>query len=129
MRVDKFVWCVRLAKTRSLAADLVKKDKVLLNKETTKVSKLVKVGDEISIIRGNAKFTFKVLALLNKRIGAPLVKDYLVETTAKEEQDKYKEYKAAQRGFRHHGDGMASKKDRRDLEDFLDKWSDLDESD
>ena len=127
MRIDKYIWCVRLAKTRSLAAEWVKKGKVKLNGADVKVSKSVNKGDVISIVRGNANFEFKILELLERRVGAPKVKDYLVETTPKAELDKYKEYQLAQRGFhQNHGDGRASKRDRRALEDFMESWGDGD---
>ena len=129
MRIDKYIWCVRLAKTRSLAADWVKKGKVRLNEEPVKVSKTVKVGDQIQITRANANFSFKVIGLLDRRVGAPLVKDYLLEVTPQTEIDKYKEYQAAQKGFRSHGDGRTSKRDRRVLDEFLDSWNEMDDMD
>ena len=127
MRIDKYIWCVRLAKTRSLAADWVKKNRVQLNNEPVKVSKAVKVGDVVQIVRGNATFSFKVLDLLDRRVGAPLVKNYLLETTSSEELEKFKVHQAAQRGFLSHGDGRSSKKDRRALDEFLDTWPGWDE--
>ena len=69
-RLDKYVWCVRLAKTRSKSADAVANGKVRLNNDLVKPSKDVKLGDEIQIIRHSAKFSFRVIQLLEKRIGA-----------------------------------------------------------
>lgn len=128
MRIDKYIWCVRLAKTRSLAADWVKKGKVKLNGAEVKVSKSVAPGDTISIIRGNAQFQYEILGLLKNRVGAPLVKEYLKEVTPQAEIDRYKEYQMAQRSFhQNHGDGRASKKDKRALEEFMDTWGDDEE--
>lgn len=127
MRIDKFIWCVRLAKTRSLAAEWVKKNRVQLNAEPVKASKIVKIGDTVQVVKGNATFSFKVLNLLDKRVGAPLVKDYLLESTTTEELEKFKLHQAAQRGFHSHGDGRSSKKDRRALDEFLENWPGWDE--
>lgn len=121
------MWCVRLAKTRSLAAEWVKKGKVQLNDAPVKVSKTVKTGDKITQQRANARFQYKILDLLDRRVGAPLVKDYLLETTPEEELERFKQHQAAQRGFRMHGDGRASKKDRRALEDFMENWGEEDD--
>ena len=130
LRIDKYIWCVRLAKTRSVAAEWVKKGKVKLNNAEVKVSKSVSKGDTISIVRGNATFQFKVLDILERRVGAPKVKDFLSEVTPLEEIERYKEYQLAQRGFhQNHGDGRASKRDRRALEDFMETWAEEEDFD
>ena len=121
-RIDKFVWSVRLAKTRSLSATAISKGKVRLNGSGTKPAKEVKLGDEISIVRHNATFTFRVIQLLDKRIGAKLVKDFLVDITPPEEHEKMDLYRMSQRVYRENGSGKPTKKDRRDLEDFINNW-------
>lgn len=113
---------MRLAKTRSLAANSISKGKVRLNGGLIKPSKEVKLGDEININKHNSTFTFRVIQLLDKRIGAKLVKDYLVEITPPEELEKYKLYQVSQRVYRDNGSGKPTKKDRRDLEDFINNW-------
>lgn len=122
MRVDKFLWCVRLAKTRSIATDLVQKGSFRLNGESIKPSKEVKQGDIISIQKNSAVFSYKVLQLLSNRIGAKLVNEYLIDITPLEEVEKYKLYQASQKIYRDYGTGKPSKKDRRDLDDFLENW-------
>ena len=72
-RLDKYVWSVRLAKTRSISSDAIASGKVRLNGELVKPAKEVKLGDEIQLIKHTAKFSFRVIQLLNKRIGAKLV--------------------------------------------------------
>ena len=121
-RIDKFVWSVRLAKTRSIAANSVSKGRVRLNGGLVKPSKEVKLGDEININKHNSTFTFRIIQLLDKRVGAKLVKDYLVEITPPEELEKYKLYQESQRVYRDNGSGKPTKKDRRDLEDFINNW-------
>jgi len=121
-RLDKFVWCVRLAKTRSKSTEAVNKGRVRLNSVSAKPAKEVKLGDEIQIIRHTATFTFRVIQLLDKRVGAKLVKDYIIDVTPEEEIDKLRVYQAAQSNYRQHGSGKPSKKDRRDIDDFIDNW-------
>ncbi|MGB0932871.1 MAG: RNA-binding S4 domain-containing protein [Lishizhenia sp.] len=120
VRIDKFVWFVRLAKTRSIATEQVKKGKVKLNGEGIKPAREVKIGDTVQIIKHSATFSFKIKDLLNNRVGAKLVENYIVDTTAPEELEKFKLYQASQRVYRDYGTGKPSKKDRRDLEDYLD---------
>jgi len=121
-RLDKFVWSVRLAKTRSQSADAIAGGKVRLNNDLVKPSKEVKLGDEIQIIRHTAKFTYRVIQILHKRVGAKLVQDYIVDITPEEELEKLKLYRLSQSVYREHGTGKPSKKDRRNLDDFLENW-------
>ena len=122
MRIDKYVWCVRLSKTRSLATKLVAGNKVKLNGLECKPAKEVAVGDIISIQKNNATFSFRIKALTEKRLGAKLIGDYIVDETPTEEVEKYKTYQAAQRNYRGKAHGKPSKKDRRELDDFLEGW-------
>lgn len=121
-RLDKYVWSVRLAKTRSQAADAISKGRVRLNGESIKPAKDVKVGDEIQVHRHTAVFSYKVLQLLENRVGAKLVPEYLLDITPEEEIEKLKTYQLSQKSYKQHGTGKPSKKDRRDLDDFLENW-------
>ncbi|MDB4075652.1 S4 domain-containing protein [Crocinitomicaceae bacterium] len=121
-RLDKYIWSVRLAKTRSKSADAIANGKVRLNNDSVKPSKEVRLGDEIQIIKHSAKFTFRVIQLLSKRIGAKLVQDYIVDITPEEEFEKLRLYRLSQSTYREHGAGKPTKKDRRDLEGFLENW-------
>lgn len=118
-RVDKFTWAVRLFKTRSMAANHCKTNKVLVNNEVVKPSKEVKIGDTVSIRKNGALFSYKVLDLLEKRVGAKLVPDYIVDITPTEEIEKYKLFQASQSAYRNNGMGKPTTKDRRALEKFL----------
>jgi ribosome-associated heat shock protein Hsp15 len=122
MRIDKYIWCVRLSKTRSIATELVSKGKVKLNGEPVKPSKDVKIGDVIFIQRNTAVFSYKVVQLLNSRVGAKLVADYVADITDPIEVDKYRQYQVAQSAYRELGTGKPSKKDRRDISGFLEDW-------
>lgn len=121
-RLDKYIWSVRLAKTRSKSADAISKGRVRLNGENIKPAKDVKVGDVINVHKHTAVFTFKVLQLLDNRVGAKLVSDYLLDITPEEEIEKLKVFQVSQKAYRDHGTGKPSKKNRRDLDDFLENW-------
>ena len=121
-RLDKIVWRVRIAKTRSIATELVSKNKVLLNDASVKPSKEVRIGDTVTIIKHTAKFTYKVIQLLDKRVGAKLVQDYVINITSQEEIDKFELYRASQQIYRAQGEGKPNKKQRRDLDGFLKDW-------
>ena len=121
-RIDKYIWSVRLAKTRSQAAEAITKGKVKLNSSSVKPSRDVRIGDEIQVIRHSATFSYKIIELLDKRIGAKLVENYLIDITPEEEKEKLRLYQLAQSTYRVHGTGKPSKKDRRDLDDFFENW-------
>lgn len=121
-RIDKYIWCVRLSKTRSQATDIIKKGKVRINQEECKPSREVKIGDLISIIKHNAKFQFRVLDLLEKRVGPKLVEDFIKNETLPEEIEKYKLYQESQKTYRFDGTGKPNKKDRRDIHEFWENF-------
>src|SRR5690554_1180996 len=120
VRIDKFIWFTRLCKTRSIA-----KGKVKLNGEGIKPAREVKIGDEIGIVKHTSVFTYKIKSLLNNRVGAKLVEDYIIDVTPLEEIEKYKTYQAAQSAYRGHGTGKPTKKERRALESFK-QWKNED---
>lgn len=120
VRIDKFIWSVRLVKTRSKATELVKKGKVKLDGENIKPAKEVQPGTTIQITKANALFEYKILSLLSNRVGAKLVPDYIKEVTKPEELEKYKTHQVAQQAYRNHGTGKPTKKERRAIDEFLD---------
>ena len=121
-RLDKYVWCVRLAKTRSKAIEAVGKGKIKLNQDQVKPSKEVKVGDVVQLIKHTAVYSFKIIQLLDKRISAKQVQEYIVDCTPEEEREKHRLYQVAQSAYRQNGTGKPTKKDRRDLDDFIENW-------
>ena len=122
MRIDKFVWCVRLAKTRSLASKLVSANKIKLNGTECKPAKEVCPNDLITVQKNNAVFSFQILQLTDKRLGAKLVVHHLLDITPDEEVEKYKTYQMSQRAYRGKDQGKPNKKDRRDIDHFLEGW-------
>lgn len=121
IRLDKYIWAVRLCKTRSQASELITQGKVLVNDARCKPSKEVKLGEIITILKHNARFQYKAIQILEKRVGAALVKDYIEDNTSPEEIEKLKLYQDAQRNYRL-SDGKPTKKDRRELDKFMDDW-------
>lgn len=121
IRLDKYVWCVRLAKTRSQATELISKSRIKLNGQEVKPSREIKKGDIVTVQRNNASFEYEVLDFLDKRVGAKLVENYLKDITRPEEIEKFKAYQLSQSAYREYGTGKPSKKDRRELDDFL-EW-------
>lgn len=118
MRVDKYLWAIRVYKTRSLASSQVKENKVKVNEEVVKPARSVKVGDIIELRKGAVHFTYKVTGLPNSRVGAKLVEEYSKNLTPQEELDKL-EMMRLQRVERPHGTGRPTKQERRDWEKFF----------
>jgi ribosome-associated heat shock protein Hsp15 len=120
LRLDKYVWCVRLAKTRSQASESITKGKVKLNDQTVKPSREPKVGDILSFSKSTAIYSYKIIQLLDNRIGAKLVEEYIIDITPDSEKEKFKLYTLTQSVYRENGSGKPTKKDRRDINDFFD---------
>lgn len=116
VRIDKFLWAVRLFKTRSLAAEACKKGRVMIDDQPVKSSRQIRRGDEISIKVPPAVKTYKVLDLSEKRMGAKLVPDYLEEITPKDELDLLEKARMVRKMDRPKGTGRPTKKERRDLD-------------
>ncbi len=126
MRIDKFIWCARLTKTRSQATDLIQKKRIQLDQVPVKPSRDIKVGSVVSVLKANAKFSYQVISLVDKRVNASLIPNVLIDITPQEERDKYKTYLDAQKIYRDNGTGKPTKKDRRQLGDFWDDWTEAD---
>jgi len=119
VRIDKWLWAVRLFKTRTLAAEACKKGKVIIKDVQVKPSRNVKVGDIISIKRNPFLFSFKVLALSENRMNAKLVVDFLQNVTTADQLEMIELAKLTGAMGRDRGTGRPTKKERRDLEDFV----------
>jgi len=130
VRIDKWMWAVRLFKTRSLAADQCKKGKVKIGNVAVKPSRNIKRGETIQIKRGVVTFHFLVLDLSENRMNAKLVPDFMKNVTPQSELDILEMEKFAQTANRQKGTGRPTKKERRDLDDFMDEDYDFfDEND
>ncbi len=119
VRIDKWLWAVRLFKTRTLAAEACKKGKVIIKNVQVKPSRNVKVGDVICIKRNPYLFSFEVLALAENRMNAKLVADFMKNVTTADQLELIELAKLAGNTGRDPRTGRPTKKDRRDLEDFV----------
>lgn len=122
LRIDKYLWSIRVYKTRTDATDACKGGKVRVNGGDIKPSKAVKVGDVITARKGAVTYTYKVLELVDKRQGARLVPRYAENLTSQEELDKLRAPVETFFLKRDRGAGRPTKKDRRQMEDL---WSNL----
>ena len=124
-RVDKWLWAVRVFKTRSIATDAVKKGRVEVNDVLVKPSRMLKVGDVVKVRKSPVTYSFRVLQLVQNRLGAKLVPDYMENITPKSELDLLEMVKIS--GFidRRKGLFRPTKKEGRELEQFTsDLWTD-----
>ena len=120
MRIDKYLWTVRLFKTRNVAADACKSGKVLINETTLKPSREVKPGVEFQIKRPPLIYSYKIKEFPKSRVGAKLVPDYLEDLTPQEELNKLEHIKGGMQSIREKGSGRQTKKDRRTIDGYFD---------
>jgi ribosome-associated heat shock protein Hsp15 len=120
LRIDKYLWAIRVYKTRTDATDACKGGKIRVNGADTKPSKSVKVGDTIVARKGAVTYTYKVLQLIDKRQGAKLVPEYAENLTPPEELAKLRAPVETFFLKRDRGAGRPTKKDRRQMEDLWD---------
>lgn len=121
LRIDKYLWSIRVFKSRTLAAEACDGGKVKIFKERVKPSRPVKIGEVITVQQGYIKRSYKVLALLDKRVSAKLVINYAEEITPEEEKDKLQIGRFVSYESKFRDTGRPTKKDRRLLKKFHEK--------
>lgn len=126
-RIDKWLWAVRIFKTRTLAANTIKQGKVKINDKTVKASALVDLNQVVSVKKGGFDLSFKVLKVIDKRVGAPLAAECYEDLTPASEYDKFKEWYVGKslNEFRDKGTGRPTKKDRREIDEYKDRVYDF----
>lgn len=118
MRIDKYLWCIRVYKTRSLATGSCKKGHIKIGGSNVKASREV-FGNELLLVRKDQiNYQIKVLDLPESRIGAKLVDLYRKDMTPVEEFEKNELLKLAKEHYRKKGEGRPTKKDRRDIDGY-----------
>ena len=115
IRADKFLWCVRLFKTRPLSNEACSKSKVKINNNTIKSSYIIKVGNVITIKKKLICVTIKVKNILDKRVSAKLVENYIEDMTPESEIIKLEAALKMPHNYREKGSGRPTKKERRDM--------------
>ena len=112
MRIDKYIWAIRVAKTRSLASSFCKDGKVEIDGKKAKPSRILKISEEFTVRKGAIYYSYRVLGFPKSRVGAALVPDYVLDITPKEQLDKLETIRLANID-RPKGLGRPTKKDRR----------------
>ncbi len=122
-RIDKWMWAVRIFKTRSIATDACKKRRVLVDGVSVKPSRNIRAGEVIQVRKPPITFSFRVLALADKRMGAKFVPDFMENITPPEQYEILELNKISGFVDRQRGTGRPTKKERRDLEQFTDDFN------
>ena len=120
VRIDKWLWAVRIYKTRSQATEACRKGQVSIDELSVKASREVHVGEIVKVRKPPISRSFKVLELTEKRMGAKLVYEFLEDVTPPEELELLEMQKHMRWSERDKGTGRPTKKDRRDLDEFFD---------
>lgn len=120
VRIDKWLWAMRIFKTRTIATEACKKGRVTLGTDQiiAKPSRMIKVGDIINVRKPPVTYSFKVLALTENRLGAKLVPEYMENVTPKEQYDLLEVVKISGFVDRRKGLGRPTKREGRELEKF-----------
>lgn len=119
VRVDKYLFAMRIYKTRSIAADACKKGRVTMKGTQLKPARTFHVGDTFSVRKGPITYSYQVLQLSENRLNAKLVPDYMRDVTTKDQLELLELARLAGQSGRDRGTGRPTKKDRRDIETFL----------
>ncbi len=124
VRIDKWMWATRIFKTRTIAAEACKKSRVMIGGVSVKPSRMIKAGEVIQVRKPPVTFSFKVLALTERRMGAKLVPEYMENVTTPDQYEILEMNKISGFVDRARGLGRPTKKDRRELEQFTDPAGD-----
>ena len=124
VRIDKYLWSIRIFKSRTLATDACKEGKIKLHEENAKPSTMVTIGDVIDVVKDGFKLKYKVVQLIEKRVSPILAKPCYEDLTPEEEINKYKSWFIGKGGpeRRERGAGRPTKRDRREIDEFKDYY-------
>lgn len=127
-RLDKWLWAARIFKTRSIAADACKNGRVMIDGVKMKPARMVKEGDVIQVRKPPVTYSFKILKAIQNRVGAKLVPEVLENVTSADQYELLEMNRISGFVGRARGTGRPTKKDRRDLDDFIQPvfWGDFD---
>jgi ribosome-associated heat shock protein Hsp15 len=119
-RIDKWMWAVRIFKTRTIAAEACKKGRITINGSLAKAARMIKPGDVIQVKKPPITYSFKVLQTIEKRVGAKLVSEMMENVTTPDQLALIELLKLEKDNNRAKGTGRPTKKERRSLEEFVD---------
>ena len=118
-RIDKWLWAARIFKTRSIAADAIKNGRVTIGGMNVKPSRMVKVGEVVSVRKPPVTYSFKILKTIEQRVGAKLLPDIYENVTAPDQYELLEMNRISGFVNRQRGTGRPTKKDRRALDEFV----------
>ena len=118
VRIDKWMWATRIFKTRTIAAEACKKNRVMIQGVNVKASRMIKVGDVIQVRKPPITYSFKVLEVTERRMGAKMVPQYLENVTTADQYEILELNRISGFVDRAKGMGRPTKKERRELEQF-----------
>jgi ribosome-associated heat shock protein Hsp15 len=120
VRIDKWLWSVRIFKSRTIAIDACKEGKIKVNGQVAKPSQLIQIGDKLEVKREGFLMQYVVIQLIEKRVSAQLAQVCYEDKTPLEELNKFKDWFVGKAGveYREKGSGRPTKKDRRLIDDF-----------
>lgn len=123
VRIDKWLWSVRIFKSRTMATDACKGNRVRINEMTVKPSYLLQRDETIEVKKNGFTLTYKVIDLLDKRVSATLAEPCYENLTPEEELSKFKDWFVGKRGVesREKGAGRPTKRERRNIEKYKDE--------
>tara|TARA_B100000965_G_C19488074_1_gene711702 strand:+ start:94 stop:489 length:396 start_codon:yes stop_codon:yes gene_type:complete len=119
IRIDKWLFAIRIFKTRGQAAEACRKGKIKLNEISAKAAKSIKVGDIITVRQSPMIRSLQVIGLTERRIGAKLVENFAKDITSKEEWDKYHKARNSRNENQNKSQGRPSKRERRLIDQFI----------
>lgn len=127
-RIDKWLWSVRIFKSRTLATDTCKAGKVKINGKRAKASSEIKIDDQVEVKKNGFNLEFIVLDVIQKRVGAPLAVLCYNDITPETELRKYEDWFVgkARAEFREKGEGRPTKKQRREIDEFKKTYLEFD---
>jgi len=118
-RIDKWLWAARIFKTRSIAADAIKNGRVTIGGVNVKPSRMVKVGEVVSVRKPPVTYSFKVLKTIEQRVGAKLLPDVYENVTTADQYELLEMNRISGFVNRQRGTGRPTKKERRALDEFV----------
>lgn len=118
MRIDKYLWCIRLFKTRNMATEACKKGHVKINDSNVKPAKEIFGNEIISIRKNQMNYEIEVIDMPKSRVSAKLVGLYKKDITPKEELERWDLLKLTKNHYRKKGTGRPTKRDRRDIDEY-----------
>ncbi len=125
-RIDKWLWAVRIYKTRSIAAEACKKGHISIGERSVKPAHLVKVGDIVKVKKSPITYSFRVLKAAENRVGAKLVPELMENITPQEQYEILEMSKISGFTDRMRGTGRPTKKERREIDRFSEEVYDID---